>query len=369
MPARHILHITYDMRIGGTEQVIRNLVEGLDPQRYRSSILCIDGAIGPWGRQLAAQGVEHFCLRRRPGFDLQLIAAIRRLLLRERVDLVHCHQYTPYTYGWFGSLLTGKPVLFTEHGRFYPDVSSRKRRLANPLLQCRTAAITAISDATRQALVQYENFSGDRIAVIYNGIADKRQANDSSLRTELGFDGDALVLGTISRLDPIKNQRMLLKAFARAYAAAPHLRLLIVGDGPLREELQALAGELGIAAAVIFTGFQANPQDYLSIMDIFLLPSLSEGTSMTLLEAMSFSKPAIATAVGGTPEIIEHERTGLLIANQDETGLVAAIARLASDNALRETLGRAARQSYEQRFTLAAMTSEYEKLYDRVLQD
>jgi len=367
MSPKHILHITYDMNIGGTEQVIRNLVEGLDKSRFKSSILCIDGQIGPWGQELQKKGFPHFCLHRKPGFDLQLIKDIHRLIQRESVDIVHCHQYTPYTYGWFGSLFTGKPVIFTEHGRFYPDVSSPKRRLINPILQMRTAAITAISAATKQALVDYENLAANRIDVIYNGIADTRVAASDELKRQLGLQNEDIVLGTISRLDPIKNQSMMLKAFKRARATNPQLKLLMIGDGPLREELKALTQELDLNASVIFTGFQPNPQAYLALMDIFLLPSLSEGTSMTLLEAMSFGKPSIATAVGGTPEILQHGKTGLLTANKDEDGLTAAIIYLSNSEELRQLYGKQARAQYELHFSLAVMTEKYESLYEKLV--
>jgi len=366
MSVTHILHVTYDMNIGGTEQVIRNLVEGLDKTRFKSSILCIDGTIGPWGQSLQEKGYTHYCLKRQPGFDRALIRDIRNILREADIDIVHCHQYTPYTYGWFASLFTGKPVIFTEHGRFYPDVSSTKRRLINPLLQLRTAAITAISAATKQALVQFENLSADRIEVIYNGIADSVTAPSAALKDSLGIADGEVVLGTISRLDPIKNQAMMLKAFKRAIAQAPNLRLLIVGDGPLRAELEYLTRDLGISDRVIYTGFQPEPKKYLAIMDVFLLPSLSEGTSMTLLEAMSFGIPSIATAVGGTPEIIQNQETGLLIENEDESGLVEAIIELAGSEERRKKYGSNARRQYETRFTLESMTAQYEKLYHRI---
>lgn len=366
MTQKHVLHITYDMNIGGTEQVIRNLVSGLDPSVYRSSVLCIDGQIGPWGEQLQRAGVPHHKLTRRPGFDLRLIRHIRQLVIRENVDIVHAHQYTPFTYGWFGTVLTGKPVIFTEHGRFYPDVGSAKRRLINPLLQLRTAAITSISAATRQALVDYENFSATKIDVIYNGIADSTCAPDAALAAQLGFDPANIIMGTISRLDPIKNQTMLLRAFARCLQQYPHARLLLVGDGPSRVELEAMVDALGVRDAVVFTGFQPNPQRYLALMDVFLLPSLSEGTSMTLLEAMCFSKPSLATAVGGTPEIIEHEVSGLLTPNKDETALAEAMSRLVASEELRTALGCQARKNYEARFSVSAMAHQYEALYQRV---
>jgi len=364
MAQQHILHITYDMNIGGTEQVIKNLVLGLAPTRYRSSVLCIDGTIGPWGKELEQAGIRHYCLHRKPGFDLDLIRHIRRLIVSEGVDIVHAHQYTPFTYGWFGSVCTGKPVIFTEHGRFYPDVSSLKRKLVNPLLQLRTAAITSISAATRQALVNYENFDAGRIEVIYNGIADSACPADAELAEELGLKPGQVVFGTISRLDPIKNQAMMIRAFARCLQGNRHLRLLLVGDGPDRPMLEKLVAELELTEFVLFTGFQPKPQKYLALMDVFLLPSLSEGTSMTLLEAMCFAKPSLATAVGGTPEIITDGVSGLLTPNNDEDALCEAMLTLARAPELREQMGREARSTYETRFTVRAMSAQYEALYD-----
>lgn len=367
MTVKHVLHVTYDMNIGGTEQVIKNLVLGLDSECYRSSVLCIDGSVGPWGQDLQKMGVTHHTLARKPGFDAALIRNIHALIRHEQVDIVHAHQYTPFTYGWFGSALTSRPVIFTEHGRFYPDVSSWKRRLINPLLEARTAAITCISAATRQALVTFENFSERRIEVIYNGIADSACASDPALADQLGLTPENVVFGTISRLDPIKNQSMMLRAFARCLIQFPLARMLVVGDGPSRAELESLVDQLDIRSAVIFAGFQPKPQSYLALMDVFLLPSLSEGTSMTLLEAMCFSKPSLATAVGGTPEIIKDGVSGLLTPNEDESALSDAMVRLAASGELRESLGRNARDQYERRFTVASMARQYEHLYQRVL--
>ena len=363
MTKTHVLHITYDMNIGGTEQVIRNLVEGLPAESYKSSILCIDGNIGPWGEELAKKGIRHHCLKRAPGLDLSVIKGIRKLIKSEAIDIVHCHQYTPYIYGLFGAFFTRTPVIFTEHGRFYPDVSSFKRKAINPILQLRTNAITTISKATAKALQEFENFNLAKIEVIYNGIADNASPPDPSLKKSLNIAPDDIVLGTISRLDTIKNQTMMLHAFNKAVSLHPNIKLLIVGDGPLKQELHALTQELDLSHSVIYTGFQSNPQSYLAIIDIFLLPSLSEGTSMTLLEAMSFSKPSIATSVGGTPEIIINNTTGLLINNEDELGLVNAIDRLVKDPHARETYGNNARQEYERRFTIKSMSDQYQKLY------
>ena len=362
-----LLHITYDMNIGGTEQVIRNLIEGLDPAVYQSSVLCIDGQVGPWGKDLEAKGVKHYCLQRQPGFDVALIQQVRKIIRDNHFDILHCHQYTPYTYGWFAGLMSSPKIIFTEHGRFYPDVSSWKRKIINPVLEKATAAITSISAATKQALIEFENFSSKRIEVIYNGIADASQGVSQAMRQPLGLGEEHLVFGTISRLDPIKNHKMMLNAFAEVLKTHNHCRMLIVGDGPIRAELEAQVAQLGLGEYTIFTGFQPQPKDYLATMDVFLLPSFSEGTSMTLLEAMSFAKPSIATAVGGTPEILTHGESGLLTANDDQQALVAAMIELAGDSEKRNALGAGARHAYDSRFTIANMVDEFQRLYQRLL--
>ncbi|WP_045856659.1 glycosyltransferase family 4 protein [Teredinibacter purpureus] len=364
-----ILHLTYDMNIGGTEQVIRNIIEGLDSQRYASSVACIDGQVGPWGKALESKGVKHYCLTRKPGFDLRVIRGLRAIIVAGEYDIVHCHQYTPYTYGWFAMLGLNKPIIFTEHGRFYPDTSSWKRRLINPILQRGTAASTAISAATKQALETYENLDGNKIDVIYNGIMDSNCEPDAALREALGIHNTDTVFGTISRLDPIKNHTMMIAAFAEVCGQQKNVKLMIVGDGPMRAELESLVAALHLQDNVIFTGFKPNPQAYLAIMDVFLLPSLSEGTSMTLLEAMSYAKPSIATAVGGTPEILEHGVTGLLVDNKDQGALILAMRDICTNEKMAQELGNNARKIYEERFTLAAMITQYERLYESKVSD
>ena len=361
----NLLHVTFDMHIGGAEQVIRNLVEATDKGRFTISILCIESPVGPIGEILLKKGYRIDSLSRKQGFDFKLIAEIRKYVRRHKIDVLHCHQYTPWVYGLFGSLFTGAKVIFTEHGRFYPDRTSWKRRVINPFLVRLTYHITAISKATRQALVDYEYIPAAKIEVIYNGIAELEIDNIATrqLRNELSIPENALILGTISRLDPIKNHRLLISSFARILQKYPNLILLIVGDGEIRSDLEKLVNQLDISDNVIFCGFQPNPAAYLQLMDIFLLPSLSEGTAMTLLEAMSLSKPCIVTNVGGNPEIIEDRVSGLVTPSNDEDRLVAACDSLLQDAGLRKTLGDAGRKRFEERFTVQGMAEKYQGIY------
>ncbi|MEM7256720.1 MAG: glycosyltransferase [Pseudomonadota bacterium] len=364
---KKVLHLAHEMGVGGTQQVIRQLVGSLDTTRFECSVACIDGMIGMIGEELQHNGLEFHVFDRQPGFDRQLIRDIRQVLLSESIDIVHCHQYTPYTYGVLAALFTDVKVVFTEHGRFYPDSYSWKRRLINPLLQHRTDSIVAISAATADALAEYEWFTRRSIDVIYNGTDVEEPEGDSSAREELQIPAESLVFGTIARFDPIKNLPMMINGFREVHQRLPDTRLLMVGDGEEREALEALVKEAGLKDSVLFTGYQSDTARYMSAIDVYLLTSFSEGTSMTLLEAMATRKPPIVTAVGGNIEIVEHLKNGLVVDSGDTERLVSHMNELVEDKQQRVQLGNAARDEYEKRFSVSSMTEQYEAVYKRCL--
>jgi glycosyltransferase involved in cell wall biosynthesis len=361
-----ILHITFNMSFGGTEQVIRQLASNLDRTLFHSEIACIDGEIGKMGLALESQtGIKHHSRKRRSGFDLKTVLWLRRLIKNGKFDIVHCHQYSPYIYGWFAHWGTGARVVFTEHGRFHPDRYRTKARWINPLIARTTHKIVAISAATSGALVEYEYLPANKIEVIYNGISpvsvdEKRRAN---LREELSLKPEQAIIGTVARLDSVKNQAMILQALRKILDLGFNVHFLLVGDGPERAKLQTLAAELQLEESVTFAGFQPQPSEYLSLMDVFLLPSFTEGTSMTLLEAMSLGIPTVATRVGGTPEIVTEGETGLLIESNDLTGFTSAIQLLLENPDRRSTMAQQAKRSFEERFSAQQMVEQYEYCY------
>ncbi|ABG39719.1 glycosyl transferase, group 1 [Paraglaciecola sp. T6c] len=364
----NILHLTFDMRIGGTEQVIKNLILGADASRFTMSVLCIESPLGPFAEDLINNGIHIEALSRKPGFDMSLISKIRQHITTHKIDIIHCHQYTPYVYGVLGALATSAKIVFTEHGRFYPDSTTWKRKIINPILHRFTHATTAISAATRDALVEFEYIPSNDIDVVYNGIkgVEPVPAKLEDVQRQFPLTQECILFGTIARLDPIKNHSMMLRAFKRVIDAGVNAKLMIVGDGEERENTEALISTLDLSQSVIMTGYEPKPHAHLALMDIYLLPSLSEGTSMTLLEAMSLSKPCIVTHAGGNPEIVLHDVTGLVTPNDDEQAYADAMIALAQNKQLQDTFGKASKIRFENTFDIKNMTQAYEALYLRL---
>lgn len=362
-----ILHLTYHMGIGGTEQVIFQLVKNADSTLFDNLILCIEGEVGAIGKQLQDTGTQFHTLTRTPGFDLNLIKAVRQLIKSEEIDVVHCHQYTPYVYGLLASYFSNVKVVFTEHGRFHPDRFSWKRRMINPLLGLRTSAITAISAATKEALANFEWFRRSAIQVVYNGIEATDKPTEHLHNNTLGLTESHTVFGTITRFDTIKNLPMMVNAFANVFKENPHARLLLVGDGDQRGDIEALVQTLNIENAVIFTGFQTDTKKYMSMIDVYVLSSFSEGTSMTLLEAMSFATCCVVTAVGGNVEIIQHEQNGFVVESDNTQQLTDTMAALVNDKKAQQSMGLKAKQTFDEKFDLAQMVQRYKDIYLDIL--
>jgi glycosyltransferase involved in cell wall biosynthesis len=359
----NVMHVTYDMRIGGTEMVIKSLVEGVDDKKFNMSIFCLESPLGPWGKDLNAMGVEITSYNRKDGFDFTAIKAIRAQIIQNQIDVLHCHQYTPWVYGALAACGLSAKVIFTEHGRFYPDVKSWKRRWVNPFLARLTDHITAISKATSLALKEYEYIDENSVEVIYNGIASNRPTVSMDLREKLNIDKEALLLGTIARFDPIKNHSMMLDSIAELINRGFNVHLILVGDGECRQEITDKIAKLRIADYVTLTGYIKEPFDYLNIMEVFLLTSFSEGTSMTLLEAMRSSKPCIVTNVGGNPEVIQHDHNGFVIESENVSELTQSVIKLYLDENLKNVMGENALKRFTDTFTSENMCNKFSSLY------
>jgi glycosyltransferase involved in cell wall biosynthesis len=365
----NIMHMTFDMRIGGTEMVIKNIIDGSNTDLFKMTILCIESPLGPFSEDLKKDDIEFFELNRKPGFDINLMKKIRNIIADNNIDVIHCHQYTPWVYGVIAAAFSSTKVIFTEHGRFYPDSSTWKRQLINPLLSFFTNQVTAISKATKQALVEFENINETSINVIYNGITPLEviESEVDELRRALSIDDNHNILGTIARFDPIKNHIMMLKAFALVVEKRPNTTLIIVGDGEERKNIEACIEELNLAKNVILTGYQTKPHNYLALIDIYLLSSFSEGTSMTLLEAMSLGKPCVVTDAGGNPEIVIDRENGFVTPNDNAQEFAQGITNILESTMSKNQFGKASVSRFNSHFSEMNMNKQYQYLYSQVI--
>jgi glycosyltransferase involved in cell wall biosynthesis len=365
-----VAFVVHLMQVAGAEVLVRETIRRLHG-RIAPAIFCLD-AVGRIGEELVAEGVDLVCFNRKPGRDWGVSRKVARAISERGIEVVHAHQYTPFFYSALAKPLCGfRPrVILTEHGRHYPDRVSPVRRAVNRLVLDRLAdAVTACCRFSAQGLTKTDGFAGARIEVIENGIEVERYgppADKALAKEDVGLDADRRFLIHVARHHPVKDQKTLIRGFAVAAPQLPGVDLLMVGDGPLRPELEALSAALDVVDRVKFLGIRTDIPDLMRAADAFALTSLSEAASLTLLEAMASGLPAIVTAVGGNPEIVRHEQEGLLFARGDVAGCAEAIGRLFRDPDLAVRLGEAGCARALERYQLDRTVEAYFELYRRL---
>ncbi len=364
-----IAHVLHRLSRAGAEVLAADLSRRLD-DRYRFVFFCLD-EVGPLGDQLRGEGFDVVDLGRRPGVDLRVAGRLRRATREHGVGLLHAHQYTPFFYAAVSRGLGARPpVLFTEHGRHYPDLRKLRRVWANKLLFKPTDHATAVGRFVKRALVDHEGLPADRVDVIHNGI-DPDQFNPdpvqrAAARAQLGLDNDLLAVFHVARFHPVKDHATSIHAFALAHDQHPNARLVLIGDGDDRSAMERFAWDQGVAEHCLFLGVRDDVDRLLPAADVFILSSLSEGVSVTLLEAMAAQVPIVATEVGGNGEIIEHGRNGLLSPRQDPHALAANLITLLDNPDMRRRAGEAGRKRLLKHFTQQRMHDAYARLYAKM---
>ncbi len=360
--------MVHGLGIGGTERVVCDLVRAFNDDEFKTSVCCLD-ELGAFGEDLISEGYDVLVLNRRPGVDLDLARRLRQTYTEQNADIIHSHQYTPYFYSALASLFSGrKPVIFTEHGRHYPDRLRLRRAFFNQLLRPTTFAYTGVSEFTRQSLIRYERMPAGRIRTIYNGVRPNGNGPASGkeqARSSLGLSESDLLILSIGRMDPVKDFGTMIRAFADISVSFPHASLWIAGGGDETycRNLAGLIDNLKLREKATLLGNRRDTRELLSACDLFVLPSITEAASMTLLEAMSAGKAVIATNTGGNPEIVAHEETGLLVDAGAPVGMADAMKRLLADADLRLKMGKAGYRRLEENFAMGTILQQYKELY------
>jgi len=368
-----VCHVIHALGVGGAEVLVDQMVRRMSREFH--CVVAVLDEIGEIGERLRQDGftVEH--LHRQPGIDRRCASRLREFADREGTKLLHAHQYTPFFQAMLSrGLLGSRPVVFTEHGRHFPDTRSRKRSLVNRLMLRQYDRLIGCGGAVRQALIDNEGLPESRVEVIYNGVDLKAHGRPSAgarerIRTEFGFAVSDFVAVLVARLHELKDHQTALRAVDQARHQIPGLRLLLAGEGDQRAAIEQTIRDRGLEQSVTLAGTRKDVADLLAASDVFLMSSISEGIPLTVIEAMAARCPVVSTAVGGLPEIIEHGRTGFLVPSGDHSGLAEALVGLYRSPELSRQIAEAAAQHATEHLSLEGMLKAYRNVYREVIGD
>jgi glycosyltransferase involved in cell wall biosynthesis len=358
-----IAHLIDDLGCGGAQHVVVGLAVCQSRSGHPVEVICLrdvgEDAIDIGA--LTAAGVEIIELRKPPGFHIGTLRALAHRLKRGRFDVLHAHNHLVHHYGAVAARWARVPaILNTLHGTDSLQKSAGWSKLLFWTACLIGDKVVCVDPKVRDVIQSAYPLLQDRIAVIRNGVALAR-----FLELRRSAPGKVVTFGTIARLVPVKGHTVLLQALAALKKTYPDVRLRLLGDGPLMPDLQALAAVLDIAEEVRFEGYHLDTPGFLRDVDIFVIPSLSEGLPLALLEAMGAGLPVVATAVGGITEIIERSGAGWLCQPDDPHLLEAAMRKaLLADRAV---IGARARDAVREVFSVERMAREYETLYAEML--
>jgi sugar transferase (PEP-CTERM/EpsH1 system associated) len=373
---RLVVHLVNQLDVGGVETGLVNLIRHMPPERYRHTIVCLKDH-GEYHAHIRERGVDVISLHKRDGGDLGHYLRMFRTLRALQPDLVHTRNLCGVQGQLVAALAGVKLRVHGEHGRCAPGLygARLKNQLMRRLLRPLTAHFIAVSADLEQWLIEDVGAEPARVSHISNGVDSVQFHPRLGPPAAVGPPGfmqdNVFVIGSVGRMDETRNHATLVEAFLRLIAS-PHpahqrLRLMIVGDGPARAECQAMLNRAGAAARAWLPGARTDIAQLLRAMDLFVQPALAEGGSNAILEAMATGLPVVATAVGGTPELVHPGFTGILVPPLSPDMMAAAIADYCRIPEMAARHGARARSQVIARHSLPAMARSYLAVYDALL--
>jgi sugar transferase (PEP-CTERM/EpsH1 system associated) len=384
-PPPLIVHVIHHLGVGGLENGLVNLINHIPSERYRHAIVCLKG-YSDFRRRILRDDVEIVALNKREGNDFNLYIDLFRTLRRLRPDIVHTRNLSTIEGQVVAAIAGARVRVHGEHGRDMVDLygKNRKYNLLRKAIRPLVTHFVAVSKDLENWLINTIGVVPPRVNQIYNGVdsrrfyprngngfAGKGTGVHGGIFPEGFVDGNKFVIGSVGRMAEVKNFPSLVQAFLMILKEDPsarqRLRLLIIGEGSTRAKCIDMLREAGAESLGWFPGERADIPELMRAMDVFVLPSLGEGISNTILEAMATGLPVIATRVGGNVELVKEAVTGTLIPPDAPPDLMAAILSYYKDPELITSHGAAAREKIQASFSMEAMTNGYLRIYDRVL--
>ena len=371
-----ILHVVHCFAIGGLENVIVNLINFSSPDRYRHAIVSLTDYTN-FRQRIRRDDVPVFALHKHAGHDLGVYWRFWRILRMLRPTILHTYNFPTLEFAALATFARIRGRVHAEHGRDVDDIDGSNakyqlfRRLARPFVH----QYVTVSDDLAQWLTTTIGIPRLQVTHIYNGVDPHRFTPRTGERGALGPAGFAdprtFIIGTVGRMQTVKNQGLLVRAFVRLLSLEPTLhervRLILVGDGPLREECCQILNEARARNLAWLPGERDDIPEILRSLDLFVLPSLTEGISCTILEAMASGVAVAATQVGGNAELVKDEETGVLMPSEDTEALARALFSYVTNPERARTHGRAGRKCVERRFSMDVMVEKYLAVYDALL--
>ena len=355
-----VIFALYSLSIGGSEILGKNLAIAVKEQGHIPHVCAIDYD-GELSAELNHNGISTTIINRMPGKYLSTMWRVWQCFRKIQPDVVHTHHLHVLVYCFLAAKLVGARLVHTEHEYF--SLLSPKRKLMLRIISLFCNQVTGVEENVTAFLEHEIGINPKKLLTIRNGIDLCQFTGPSALsRASLGIEGNEPIIGIIARLESVKDHRTLLNAFVRLrqkHAA----RLLIVGDGSLRNTLKKECDELGIIDYVTFTGARNDIPDILKLLDIFVLCSREEGLPLALLEAMAAAKPIVATNVGSIPKVIVDRSNGLLVEKEDDFDLAARLIELLTARDYAAHLGRKAREMVVQKYNFKRTINYYLQIF------
>jgi len=348
---------------GGAEQMLMHLAENVGPE-WQAVVGVMKAG---WLRSRAtAAGLPCVLVGNNGLGDLGVLQRLVEVIETHEIAVIHAHEFYMSTMGMLASRVTGIPLVVTLHGKsYYPD--KRRRRAAFRIIAAGAASFVTVSEDLHRFFCHTTGTPLDCVRVIYNGVDFRGGPSARHRNVELldsaGIPRDAKIVGAVGSLYPVKGHLDLIRATQTIVKNRPATHVVILGRGALHEALAAEAEELGIRDRVHLLGYRDDVQKWLGVMDVFTMPSLSEGLPLSLLEAMAAGVPPVVTEVGGMPEVVQDGVTGFIVPASNVAALADRISFLVGNSPLTAKMGIAARDRIHDRFTVERMAAEYRAVY------